>query len=88
MRLIDADALEFYDEIYDEETGEYIKYVTMEQIEASPTIDLVKHGHWEMNNTYYRCSVCKESDAFGLSNYCKCCGAKMDVQVHDGDWLL
>ena len=94
MRLIDADALEFYDEIYDEETCGYIQYVIMEQIEKSPTIDPVKHGHWyrDGQDEWYKCSVCGEYGhdeccSYGwktiMSAYCPHCGAKMDRVVSE-----
>ena len=85
MRLIDADALldkcEHYGKraTWDNPYGNGGVYgVSYEDIEEAPTIDPEKHGHWEMYGTAYQCSVCKEGDAFGLTPYCRWCGAKMD----------
>ena len=85
MRLIDADKLK---SVLQEEFGEVaIKYVA-ECVDEQPTIDVVKHGHWEFvreNVSYISCSMCCHH-VFWVNtkkpNYCPLCGAKMDETVY------
>ncbi len=66
---------------------------SLKAIHRAPTIDPVRHGHWVRTNRISKfggwlmtvCSVCgKECSAdanrgyYDLSEYCHCCGAKMD----------
>ena len=57
--------------------------VAIVELEDLPTIDAVevKHGKWEVVDQEeprrYGCSVCKRL-SFYVTNYCSCCGAKMD----------
>ena len=79
MRLIDADA--FFSEF-----GELDK----EPYNNAPTVDPIKHGHWnEEKDRMLWCSVCTstapyEADYWGYVinapryDYCPNCGAKMD----------
>lgn len=54
-----------------------------ELIDKMPTIDAVEvvHGNWEVVDQEeprrYGCSICKRL-SFYVTNYCSCCGAKMD----------
>lgn len=68
-------------------TGEYhIPYDDC-NVEFEP----VRHGHWiecgepnkdgEFELWFYRCSMC--GNASINSNYCPCCGAKMDGGAHE-----
>lgn len=78
MKLIDADALI-------KSTDKEI--VHMWEIALAPTVDPVKHGHWEVVDgtepRRYGCSVCKRL-SWTEDNYCSYCGAKMD-EVEDAD---
>lgn len=87
MRLIDADAL-----VYNIEKIMELWQVSPSNMNISaetlilylksmPVIDPVKHGHWKMYGTAYKCSVCNEGDAFGLTPYCRWCGSKMCEEV-------
>ena len=94
MRLIDADALLKKEQIFQQynsaiKDDEYIRAVTVADIEAQPSIDAVeqKHGHWiDRGKDVFvscECSVCHkewmryEDDIYG-ENYCANCGARMD----------
>lgn len=95
MRLIDADALRerMYHEAFETDTdmqkwdsGCWIRYKIFENaLEDAPTVDTVKHGHWEVVDgtepRRYGCSVCKRL-SWTEDNYCSYCGAKMD-EVQD-----
>ena len=85
MRLIDADALpiKFW--------GDRFVVVAKVDIENAPTVDAVKHGHWDnkiiefdVPHTVARCSNCKGKIWVYAENYevkypyCPLCGAKMD----------
>ena len=85
MRLIDADALKTLrkceiDEYADGWTFKELWEAEEADIDSLPTIDPVKHGHWEFIGGYgyqYRCSnciTCAERKTF----YCPNCGSKMD----------
>ena len=92
MRLIDADAL-----IKTLETQDYSNAPnTLEgwtpqdmtnaeifDINNAPTVDAVKHGHWELSpfDGNWACSNCGNEpyhDNMKNMNYCPNCGAKMD----------
>ena len=84
-RLIDADGLKRQALFGITNDGIGMHVVTIEQIDAQPTIEAepVRHGHWEEDKNYnaalQRCSVCKRLIYYGcLMNYCPHCGAKMD----------
>ena len=53
-------------------------------INSAPTVDPVKHGHWEVVDETeprrYGCSVCKRL-SWTEDNYCSYCGSKMDEAV-------
>lgn len=88
MRLIDADKL--YSTLYEIRMDEVAKYgridtehccslsTALYEIYNAPTIDPVKHGRWEINPWYIKCSECGEPFMLIPQNYCPCCGAKMD----------
>ena len=96
MRLIDADALRerMYHEAFETDTdmqkwdsGCWIRYKIFENaLEDAPTVDTVKHGHWEVVDgtepRRYGCSVCKRL-SWTEDNYCSYCGAKMDEVKDD-----
>ena len=50
------------------------------ELEDAPTVDPVKHGHWEVIDEAeprrYGCSICKRLSWYE-TNYCSCCGADM-----------
>ena len=60
--------------------------------------EYIRHGYWidagrtEKGSIILRCSVCKkERKGSGRSNYCRDCGAKMDIggkQLEDGSFLI
>ena len=101
MRIIDADALV---KDIDNKTDEEIKsplsdnhkfffcagmrYV-VRLVKRLPTVDPVKHGHWEeskcLDDCFWVCSCCKfPSQAVAapkLYRYCPNCGARMDGEV-------
>ena len=96
MRLIDADALNLDREVEladDWKTAHEIANC----VKYAPTVDAVpvKHGNWEEpqpegirlydKRSYAQCSVCKKKSYFGWKdNYCRYCGAKMDLEEqHD-----
>lgn len=88
MRWIDADAIIRKienDTCSDCENKELCKMCFWDDakivINNMDTVDPVKHGHWEMYKTAYKCSVCEQEDPFGLTPYCRWCGAKMDEEV-------
>ena len=96
-RLIDADELmkKFYDIEFNakhELVGvsrdlalEGLKHIK-KALKVMPTIDPVKHGHWEeskcLDDCFWVCSCCKfPSQAVAapkLYKYCPNCGARMD----------
>lgn len=55
-------------------------------VKRLPTVDDIKHGHWEeskcLDDCFWVCSCCKfpsqASAAHKLYKYCPSCGAKMD----------
>lgn len=94
MRLIDADALE---EGKFHGTGDWTpiecaswQWGWNDAIDAitsnAPTVDPMKHGHWETDERYPWREVCSEchrhitydADSNAEMNYCPNCGAKMD----------
>lgn len=84
MRLIDADALEWFRVTLS--NGETCILIRKSHINELPMVDAepVRHGRWENypSHSYRRCSICKmewEKPRFNTrSNYCPNCGAKMD----------
>jgi hypothetical protein len=89
MRLIDADALE-EGKFHGTENWTPIECASWQWgwndaidaiISNAPTVDPVKHGHWEVVDgtepRRYGCSVCKRL-SWTEDNYCSYCGAKMD----------
>lgn len=59
-------------------------------VNAEPTVDPVKHGHWMLRtdgadenfSIMYKCSVCRgTSPKPVLYEYCPMCGAKMDEVI-------
>lgn len=84
MRLIDADAIirkieknECDECENDEEMCEVCYWdIAKKMINNAPTVNPVKHGQWKMYKTAYKCSVCEQEDPFGLTPYCRWCGAK------------
>ncbi len=86
MRLVDADALK--DKANDTDYMPTGKWLSLSDIDATPTIDPVKHGEWhKFDSTYYRCSNCggwlkydsRSPEYLKIDyKYCPKCGAKMD----------
>ena len=81
MRLIDADELTEKAWRYGLATREDIA----QMIANAPTVDAVKHGHWEDEQRgrwiYAKCGLCGTVHNV-RTNYCPNCGAKMD-EVED-----
>lgn len=72
------------EENYLRSCGAYAIFVEAKlTLDKMPTIDAVevKHGEWEVVDQEeprrYGCSVCKRL-SFYMTNYCSCCGAKMN----------
>lgn len=94
MRLIDASKFDLKGaEITWIEQRDYAITAHKEKIYKIPTIDAapVKHGKWEEpepegimlwdKRAYAQCSVCKKKSYLGWKdNYCRYCGAKMDLE--------
>lgn len=87
MRLIDADEL-LKKHKFDITNWNKPYGVLNENIAKAPTVDPVKHGRWfrepgTIAIDVETCSVCgammNERNQFWNSNYCPCCGAKMDL---------
>lgn len=100
MRLIDADALKEYMKptpramlLYCDTNNQRIWEAECKEIDAQPTVDPIKHGHWIRSSDGYwdECSKCHASidismgsdlyDADGNeveNDWCPHCGAKMD----------
>ena len=80
MRLIDADTLP--------RLGNRGGLVHWKDIENAPTVDAVRHGHWEeryiedddfiWTRRRWYCSECGRWQGYGATDYCPKCGAKMD----------
>ena len=103
MRLIDADALvENIKSEINKKTkvillADYNDYYcsgmrnAIRLVKRLPTVDPVKHGHWEeskcLDDCFWVCSCCKfPSQAVAapkLYKYCPNCGAKMDGDTND-----
>lgn len=84
MRLIDADLLKQKKRMF--HTDEYGDWgVTVDDIDAAPTVDPVKHGRWKhyKKQGIAACSCCsferKLDEEFGAAISCPNCGAKMDL---------
>ncbi len=101
MRLIDAEALK-EGKFHINESWDDVEQVSWQWgwndaidaiINAAPTVDPVKHGHWDnkiidarldVPHTVARCSNCKGKIWVYAENYkvkypyCPLCGAKMD----------
>lgn len=89
MRLIDADALikEIDNEMFSTESRKCWEKM---RVRKMPTIDAepVRHGRWiPQDNTFtrYMCSECEGKNHGGHEKYCPSCGAKMDLEVQDGE---
>ena len=56
----------------------------IDRIENAPTVDVVevKHGEWDNNGGFYRCSECINYTNYDY-DYCPYCGAKMDGKEND-----
>ena len=89
MRLIDADRFKAYMQ------EEYLCYDhTLADIDAQPTVDPIRHGHWEEENTrthsmQFKCSECGRIAYYPQNHhstepkrcgyaYCPSCGARME----------
>ena len=91
MRLIDADQfkaklLSFMDRKSTTPSDtDCILDGVINLLEEQPTIDPVKHGHWEFaKDVYVSCSVCGVTILLFNAenpNYCPHCGAKMDGEA-------
>lgn len=91
MRLIDADALKEH-KVYSAERHE--KVVPVANIDWMPTVDAapVKHGRWvDAMVGELPVQVCDQCNTFfplaytgGGHHYCPNCGAKMDMEEHNG----
>ena len=98
-RLIDADALLDFlaimpidadDIFYSGLLNSLEKLAFKSMIDKMPTVDPVRHGHWERHfsrpnvyaDMFWHCSECGYKNenqwANKYHNYCPCCGAKMD----------
>lgn len=78
MRLIDADDLLERMKFF-KDSGGYTnwKLLAFEMVDASPTVDTERHGHWDSRQLVYDCSECGHM-GYSDMNYCPNCGAKMD----------
>lgn len=61
----------------------YISDTVRKELRYVPTVDPVKHGHWELSpfDGNWMCSKCGNKpyhDNMKNMNYCPNCGAKMD----------
>lgn len=81
MRLIDADTIPYFGEVY----GSHDRVTFKGRIDALPTVDAepVRHGHWIWVKDHWECSVCRGTRFHDLilgldAEYCGRCGAKMD----------
>ena len=102
-RLIDADRLieDIKSEIAEDKElypdKDWIKYFdsgmrnVIRLVKRLPTVDPVKHGHWEeskcLDDCFWICSCCKfpsqATAAPKLYKYCPGCGARMDGDAND-----
>lgn len=75
MRLIDAAALKRQFRVNSSASQRVIEA----EIDASPTIDPVRHGRWERESslTNYGCTSCG-ARSWDRWDYCPWCGARMD----------
>ena len=93
MRLIDADSLNWWDDLYMKgvnKSGVWVRYRDVEDfIKCAPTVDLVVRGKWSEVQERARCGenayewtsfCCSECGALSIAktNYCPHCGARMD----------
>ena len=79
MRPIDADALNF--EVLKHEP--YPELTAKEIVDDAPTLtlnDIVPPGRWIKHEGYDECNLCHTKTIYG-SNYCRNCGAKMDLEL-------
>ena len=93
MRLIDADDLLERMKFF-KDSGGYTNWelLAFEMVDASPTVDTERHGHWIPVNPdvygaeQFECSVCGVYSGDGLCRkeldyeYCPNCGASMDEE--------
>lgn len=72
--------------------SERFGYIDAEDINNAPTVDAVpvKHGYWKHSfGGFVECSNCGDSPLldgerkYVESEYCPCCGAKMDAFAND-----
>lgn len=94
MRLIDADDLLERMKFF-KDSGGYTNWelLAFEMVDASPTVDTERHGHWislypceEPITNLFKCSVCgmgyedddTDCQVYFEWDYCPHCGAKMD----------
>lgn len=88
MRLIDIEAINWYDDLFLKgvnHSGVWVRYRDVEKlIRNAPIVDAVpvRHGHWikhECSNKrmFLSCSCCGQLER-NAPNYCPNCGAKMD----------
>ena len=92
MRLIDADAMKDTNDnvivVIDPETKSKYLISLSDYINAQPTVDPVKHGHWviaDLDGYDIECSNCHNEGPYGMDAedvleipYCPWCGARMD----------
>lgn len=76
MKLIDADAIvvpcDFRIEHFHDRIDEHVAYdlgsAVKKLIDAQPTVDPIKHGHWKPyeygDYHWHECSVCKVADYY------------------------
>ena len=95
MRLIDADKLmgHLMDWALHDNATEIRE--CMEAVKEQPTVDPVKHGHWERHysgpnvyaDMFWHCSGCgyknRDQWAYRYHNYCLHCGAYMMDEVEE-----
>ena len=92
-RLIDAKKLEKEIKGAFKETNPVVMGVLLRWIRREPTVDAVPvvHGRWNELPSMapeYECSECGQSYEWWEvteAHYCPNCGAKMDLEVKDGE---
>lgn len=86
MRLIDADALPMYEELFMNginNSGVWVRYRDVENlIRNAPTIEERKKGRWLDKGRKICCSECGRS-LFCATNFCPECGADMRGDGND-----
>lgn len=89
MRLIDANRLE-------DTWNQFLSMI--DNVEAQPTVDPVKHAHWIRKSKasgWWKCSNCNctiwsehEEDRTEFHRYCGRCGCRMDEVPNDNQDIL